>query len=299
MKVARHPLVALLPVAIACGSGSGLPDNGGPSDELAVADAPVSDLAPPDAAEDVDLPDALAGDPLEPDIAAPDTPDAVAAGPDLPCSTTPYPKTAPAQVTIGGIVGDPFSNTGVAGARLEALRQSDDVAIGTAETGADGSYTAILPTGGVALPVYARVTEASHVTTLDYPPGPLTQDNPDFGIVMVTPEELELVAALSGATLDPEAGVVAVIFVDCAFTPLAGVSVTFDPPPGTLVYLEGSLPSATATRTDASGGVFGLNQPPGRVTVTGTIGNVTIAPSAMKVEKGTLTAAMAAPHALE
>jgi len=237
MNVARHPLVALLTVAVACG-GSGSPDIGSPSDEVAVT-------------EDVALSDTVSEDIPEPDLAAPDASDAVAAGPDLPCSTTPYPKTAPAQVTIGGIVGDPFSNTGIAGARLEALRQSDDVSIGTAETGADGSYSAILPTGGVALPVYARVTEASHVTTLDYPPGPLTEDNPDFGIVAVTPNELKLVATLSGATLDPEAGVVAVVFVDCAFTPLEGVSVTFDPPPGTLVYLEGNLPSVTATETDA------------------------------------------------
>jgi hypothetical protein len=288
MKVARHPLVALLTVAVACG-GSGQPDIGSPSDEVAVADA----------AQDLALPDGVTEDVLDTDLAAPDAPEAVAAGPDLPCSTTPYPKTAPAQVTIGGVVGDPFSNTGIAGARLEALRQSDDVSIGTAETGADGSYSAILPTGGVALHVYARVTEASHVTTLDYPPGPPTEDNPDFGIVMVTPDKLGLIAALSGATLDPEAGVVAVIFVDCDSTPLEGVSVTFDPPPGTLVYLNGNLPSATATQTDASGGVFGLNQPPGRVTVTGTIGDVTIVSYLMKVEKGALTAAMVAPHSLE
>jgi hypothetical protein len=202
-------------------------------------------------------------------------------------------------VTIGGKVGSPLSNAGIAGVRIEAFRQSDDVSIGTAETDADGSYSATLPTGGVALPVYARATEASHVTTLDYPPGPLMQDNPNFGISMVTPDELALVAALVGTTLDPEAGAVAVIFVDCAVTPLKGVSVTFDPPPGTLAYIDGNVPSVTATRTDASGGVFAMNQPPGHVKVTGTIGDVTIAPYVLKVEKGTLTAAMAGPKPFE
>lgn len=208
------------------------------------------------------------------------------AGGPFDCLGKPLPTTAPANVTISGTTeqvtlggAQPLPSTMVA-----AYPNAGGAPIATATSDATtGNYSLSAPTGGTPLDGYVlgRHAASGSTTYLDtylYPPHPLTADQTQGVILMLTSGSngtLSALSGLAGVTQDENKGVIGLIVADCNGMPLAGAMVTSEPM-GTVKYDSGSLPSGDATATAADGRAYIFNVTPGTVNVRATINGMTL-----------------------
>jgi hypothetical protein len=241
--------VCSLPLAllVACG------DDGGSSDGSDQADAAVNiDAAP-------SPPDAAAGEP-----------DAMPA--DLSCLGNPVPPDAPATVTLSGQVVSigPAGQDPVEGAIVELRRAANDRVLDDNKPGGtptDGSYSLTGRTRGTPLEAYLHSAADGLVPTRLYPPLPVFLDVPMVPLPMFDP----LIVNFLSPDQEPDKGIIVVVVLDCAGTPIQGATVMSAPEAGGIIYGDDmGIPDQAATSTGAAGLGYLINVPAGTVTVNAT-----------------------------
>jgi hypothetical protein len=140
-----------------------------------------------------------------------------------------------------------------------------------------------------ANPVSSETANDAGIATLSVPSGfdgycELTADGSTPAIAARTPilrseyslqgiANVKLIAAggqLAGVQSDPTLGIAIVSILDCDLTPAPGMLLEVGAPGAneTLVYLDQTLPSASATETDSTGSAIIYNVPPGTLRLT-------------------------------
>jgi hypothetical protein len=161
----------------------------------------------------------------------------------LVCAADPLPTTAPAQVTIGGTIVDPYQNIPVPGATVQLMPTGFSTM-----TGDTGEFSGMLATGGTPSSSYLKLTNATYVDTYYYPGAPIAGDL-DVPIEMLLPPELAAIGSASGVALGSNSAELIISVVDCGGSAVAGATVTTDS--GTVVYFANDKPDPAATSTDA------------------------------------------------
>ncbi len=216
--------------------------------------------------------------------------------------------------TVGGtppMVADPTTVTGrvfaaglgapspVAGATVQAMAPRDDTATEAANdtSGADGSYSLEIPTGGTPWMGYLRAEATDHVSTNLFWATPFfmaTHENVNVTLIPTT-----LWGILAGMLRhDSGNGVVLALVVDCAGEPIEGATVAAGD--ATVKYLdESNSPDDSLSATSAKGLAAIPNLMPGALTVTATYDGVTFRPQNVYVIADELTSVVLSPHGAE
>jgi hypothetical protein len=205
------------------------------------------------------------GDPAEPDASLAD------AHPSFPCMTDPVPSTAPATIEVSGVANTVGlgGQQPIANATVRAFDAAGTEA-GSATSAGDGSYAIALTTGGTPIDGYLQGSAQGQLDTFLYPPNPMFTDTDDASLLFLSSGTFNLLQGFAGVDQDASRGFVAALVIDCAGTPVAGATVTTDPP-GTVIYADsGNLPDVDATATSAGGVAFIFNVPVGRATIGAT-----------------------------
>jgi hypothetical protein len=213
---------------------------------------------------------------------------------------TPAPDAPPAvpMLSIGGTASQRSTSGAVPieGVTVAAYANTDEnTPVATATTDANGNFTLMIETNGVALQGYLKASMSGLVDTYWYPPGPLTNDYMDAGLNMIAPGTLDLLGnTLCRANLDTTKGVIAVEIDDASKTPVQGATVSTDPAASSYCYDSGAFPSPSATVTDTDGIAYMFNVT-GDVTVSANKDGSTFKPFALKARGGALTTAKILP----
>lgn len=209
------------------------------------------------------------------------------------------PPSAPAMITVSGTATkhENTSTSPAAGVMVGAYKNSDpNTAVATAMTDANGNYTMMIPTGGVAVDGYLKATLASFLDTYLYPPKALDADFNMASLNMVNTSTLSLLSGtLCGSTQDTAKGVIAVIVADANMTAVKGASVSSSPTAQKYCYNSGGFPNKTATATDTDGIAYMINLAPGEVTVNAMMTGVTYASHKVNARAGVLTTTVIQP----
>jgi hypothetical protein len=179
---------------------------------------------------------------------------------------------------------------------------SDPVVTGT--TDGEGQFTGTIPTGPKrkGFDGYARVTgTSSTVDTLIFFNPPITENQgAPVSVPMLSSSTFDALSnAVMGLDPDPERGHLALEALDCTWRRTAGVTFEIDTADGesTELYMNDGMPTASTSKTDATGLGGFFNVSTGDVTVTAksaetgeTIGSVDVF-----VEAGTISEVAVAP----
>jgi hypothetical protein len=252
---------AILAVLAACGESDAAVDGGRVEDAAGVADG--------------EAPDAIACD------------DAGAGLPALCCLGAPLPSDVPAEITLGCSV-EVFTG-GSAGAILEFRRVSDDAVLATNTPDSEGTLTATVPTGGQPLDVYAYATFPPRTPGRFYPGAPLVADQTNMQLLVITPSELQMLAAFAGVTVQPGTGLIVVSVRDCDGRAVDGATIAITPPDGTIVYTDGSLVPDPGLSGTGDGLAYVFNVPAGDAVVSANAQGATLRARSIRVEGDTTT----------
>jgi hypothetical protein len=220
-----------------------------------------------------DKPDARPGDPVI-DGSTPDTPDAA---PSADARTDRYrcrgealPTSAPGTIRIAGTAATigPSGPVPKSGVTIEVFKTSGGSASPTTTTGGDGTYSLDATTGGAPLDGFARARAQGLLDTDVYPAAPFAADAPATSFILVTSQQLGLLAQFGGVQRQNNTAVLSLGVVDCDNKPVAGAKVTV--PGGRVVYTAGGRPDSGATETSSDGVAFVFNVPAGNVDVSAT-----------------------------
>jgi hypothetical protein len=202
------------------------------------------------------------------------------------------PSNVPAMVTISGTTAEKStSTTMLSGVMIAAYRNSDpNTPVVMTTSDAQGNYTLSIPTNGMALDGYVKATYTGLIDTYLYPPRALVADFSGASIYMVSTSTRDLLSGtLCGALQDNAKGVVAVLVVDAAMTPIAGATVSSSPAAAKYCYNSGGFPNKTATMTDTDGIAYMINLPAGDVTVMAAKSGLNFPSHKVNARAGTLT----------
>ena len=202
--------------------------------------------------------------------------------------------TAPAMITVSGTATkrEGISSSPAAGVMVAAYKNSDpNTAVATTMTDAQGMYSIMIPTGGVAVDGYLKATLASFLDTYLYPPKPLAADFANASLNIVNQGTVDtLSGTLCQRAQDAGMGLVAVLVADAANMPVVGATVSSTPAAAKYCYNgNNGLPMASATMTAADGIAYMINLPPGEVTVNATKSGTTFVSHKVNARAGTLT----------
>jgi hypothetical protein len=213
------------------------------------------------------------------------------------CNGDAVPTTAPATVSVSGVVTDPVMTVPIGSATETAfvVVSPSPLMTFTTKTDASGAFVASEMTGDAAHAQFFQSRATGYLDTYTYPPLPVAGDV-DASTEQFTSSELAEFAG-GGSAIDPATAVMIVSVFDCNNDPVAGATVTLDPDTGTKVYIAGGLPSPTATATDAATGsmlVGGLADQQA-IRVTAKLDGVTFQTTAVTTTANALTIAEVSP----
>jgi len=254
--------------------------DGTPADGIAAdsttADGPIADSTTADSSADATAVDG--GD------AAPDP---------FGCLGQPLPTTAPATVTVSGIVVAP-DQTPVDAVALDAFVGASATPAATTTSNATGAFTFDLSTGGTPVDGFIQGSKAGFIDTFYYAPVPLAASTTRATILISTPSTFSTIAALAQVVPDPTMGTVVIGVVNCQAAPVEGATVTVQPA-GTTRYLRNNVPNVLATATDATGLALVFNVPAGAATVGASFGGLTLRSHPLTVRANVITVTVVAP----
>jgi hypothetical protein len=185
------------------------------------------------------------------------------------CSGRPLPTAAPATITLTGramAAGNP--STPLSGASVNVVGPAG-ATLGSATSGADGTFSINLTTGGVPLDAHVRVTATGRTESNWFPAAALSADARAGDINLFDSTTITLLAGVAGITPNAMRSQVFVTLGDCDGAPLPGATVSVNPAPAVTRYISGGVPNAQAMSTTQSGTVFLGNLPSGNVTIDG------------------------------
>jgi|GEM_PF-2620956 len=193
----------------------------------------------------------------------------------LACLGKPLPSTAPAQVTIDGQLADPYKGTPIAGATVEGFLVGAPAPIFTSTSDPTGAFTRDQGTGGTPRETYLRVAPNGYLPTYYYPPTPVSSDI-EVRLSLFTAMELGVIGQVAQVNLDPAKVTFLIGVVDCNGDPIAGATVTTNPP-GDIRYFANDTPSADAISTDArTGSAMIANVPASNTMISATLNGMAL-----------------------
>jgi hypothetical protein len=202
------------------------------------------------------------------------------------CLGTPNPTMAPPMITATGAIRNLLNQSGVPTATLNAFRTGVAVPLHTWMSDMTGSYSTMIPTGGMALDGYVRVTKTNFLDSYLYPPAPVAADIA-FNILMTSSATLDAFGTQAGITIDPTKGHAFINIFDCdqRGIPDALLITSSD---GVKRYLIGGLPSQSAMATDLSGLALIVNATPGVITINAMVGGMTLRAHDVQIRAATI-----------
>lgn len=168
-----------------------------------------------------------------------------------PCESQPFPTTAPASITVSGVVSDVASGP-LAGVRVDAFKTGTVGSIDSTTTDAQGTFSLTVATGGTPLDGYVKASHSGYLDTYAFPSAPLPADA-SIALTVVTPTEFSFLATQAGVSPTAGNGSLAIRPVDCSGTSVPTATVTTNP--------------ASTPHSDGSGDFFEFNLAPGTVSV--------------------------------
>lgn len=193
------------------------------------------------------------------------------------CSGEPLPTTAPATLIVGGTAVSKPSGP-AQGATFYAQTVG---AAGSGPTGplptadASGVFAFQVTTDNKPADIFLVGSHMGDLNNYYYPAVPLSEDSVDTTFVFFSQSSMAGIASLANASQPAGKAFMLVEVRDCLGKPVSGAKVTTSPP-GTVRYVVGMLPNATATETDASGTAAIFDLPADLVLVNGTVAGVTL-----------------------
>jgi hypothetical protein len=169
---------------------------------------------------------------------------------------------------VSGILRDFTSQATISNATMEARRDSNDSLLDLTTSQGDGSFSLSLVTGGVPLAAHLTVGLAGYPPTGYFFADPLANDLAGLAVRAVSSTNLVTLYGVAGLSHTSGAGTPIVLVADCSGAPIEHATVGLSPVAARLDYLRGSLPSATASSTDATGLAIGFDVPSGTNTVS-------------------------------
>ncbi|HEY5923514.1 MAG TPA: hypothetical protein VIV11_17660 [Kofleriaceae bacterium] len=215
-------------------------------------------------------------------------------------TTTADAPNVPAMITITGTASERSASGSnpKAGVMVAAYKNSDAATVvAMSTTDAAGMYTLTIPTGGAPIDGYVKATVTGLVDTYLYPPKPLIADFSGASLNMITQGTLDLLSGtLCGSGQEATKGVIAVLIVDAAMTPIEGATATGTPAPAKICYNGSSgLPDRNATVTQPDGVAYMLNVGPGEVTVNASKSGLTFVSHKVNARAGVFTTTPISP----
>jgi hypothetical protein len=209
---------------------------------------------------------------------------------------------APAMITLTGTATERqlTMTLKVVGATIEAFENSNETTpLATATTNAQGNFTLVVNTGGVALNGFLKAKKAGLKDTYLYPTGFINSDLSMIPIQMISDSSLVLLNAACGDTQQATNALIALQVLDgTALTskPVAGATVTSTPAGTSVHYTMNGTPSQTATVTGTDGVAFIFNVPANKnVVVNATKTGSTFASHNLKSWPDALTTTLITP----
>lgn len=208
---------------------------------------------------------------------------------------------APAMITITGtVVSRGLATTPVPNATIAGYRNSDEnTPVAMTTSNAQGMYTLVIMTGGVALDGYLKASAPNLLDSYLYPPAAVAADT-NAPMNMVSESILNiLVSRGGGGSTQPGAAQVALIVVDgpnAQSNPVAGAVVDSTPAAGKIAYSgTDGLPDGTTTMTAMDGLAYLINTPAGSLTVRATKTGSTFKSHGLKARGDVLTTTLITP----
>lgn len=190
------------------------------------------------------------------------------------CVGAPPPTSAEMLVTLQGTAVDPSTLSPLADVMI-TLQDRNMSPISSLTTDASGGFSFMLNTNGTPVDgVYLAASASGRVDTFHAPSRPVTEDLTIPFAVLSTMQSSSLALGALGMPFTAGTGAVFVTVADCNDRPIAGATVASSPA-ATVRYFDGIQPSMSATATDAGGVTLIANIPPGKVTLTVTLGERT------------------------
>lgn len=209
---------------------------------------------------------------------------------------------APAMITLTGTATERTATmtNKVVGAKIQAFENSNETTpLAEATTNAQGNFTLVVNTGGVALNGFIKATKAGLKDTYLYPTGFIAGDLAMIPIQMLTQVNYDALSVLAQGNQLPGNGLIALQVLDgAALTskPVAGAKVATNPAGSIVRYNLAGMPSATATETATDGVAYVFNVPPGvNVVVSASKSGTTFSPHNMKTIADQLTTTLVTP----
>lgn len=220
-------------------------------------------------------------------------------------SATTGRSSANETITIEGTAFSPLSGKLIEGAIIEFIDARTDRRIAGTISGAKGAYTIDLPFDGRPINAYIRGSADGYLTTLVFPPQPLTHDvgdcppfvqtNDCMNVALLTDAQADRVAGAAGVERDPAKGEVLFLAAGCNGKPVAGATIRIAPKPETIAYTRGPIPNPSADATDSSGRVFGFNIQPGKATIVARYPDGSTGVTQVRIEASAVTIASTFP----
>lgn len=167
------------------------------------------------------------------------------------CSSLAYPTTAPASISVSGVVQG-FTASPIDSAVVLAFRNGTVTPVDSTMTDSQGKFTLNASTGGTPLDGYVKASKAGLIDTYAFPSAPLP-GNASITMTMVTSAQFSFLASGDGVTPVAGKGALAIRPVDCTETVVPTATVSTSP--------------SASLYADGSGDFFAFNLAPGSVQV--------------------------------
>ncbi|HUS29155.1 MAG TPA: hypothetical protein VMZ53_11610 [Kofleriaceae bacterium] len=215
-----------------------------------------------------------------------------------PLSVCPFSANAPDPLTVSGITFQYTGPSNMTGATPSILVTASRGGTQIAQTTSDaaGDYTLVIPTGGASTPIEIDYGPSGYWTTqvirnvaLDTNvTGPNTMfwrigDGPIWG-----DGQMGAVYAAASLTYDLAKATLQIAARDCAGAPIGGVTVTVEPPPEKLLYINsnGDVDGSLTTSDAMYGHAVGFNAVAGPTHITASKDGVSIYEMDVDVQAG-------------
>lgn len=182
------------------------------------------------------------------------------------------------------------------GVLIEAFKNGSSTPIAMTTTDAQGNYSLVITTGGVAVDGYLKGTFNGLIDTYLYPPKPLAEDYDMAAINMIDSGTMNLLSNnLCRNAQETTNGVIGLIVADAARMPVAGATVSSTPAAAKYCYNQGGFPNQNAAMTEGDGLAYMLNLPAGAVTVSASMSGTTFSSHQVEARANALTTTVIQP----
>jgi hypothetical protein len=205
------------------------------------------------------------------------------------------PPSVPEMITISGTASASglSGSTPLAGVTIGFYKKTDaSTAVGTATSGADGTYSMTVATNGVVLDGYIKANISGYADNYLYSTAPLFADY-SADANMVSSGDFAGLGFITGQ--DPNLGFVAAVILDASDALVTGAAIASTPASKQYMYADDNGTPKNGTGTNANGQAYFISMPAGDVEITATKAGITFHPHIVQGHPGALTTTTITP----